>query len=170
MRSLLSLTAAAFLAGTAAHAVTITDPSATVSLWSGDIYAEALAPVSPDLALTYATVNGGLTFTPSFALSLENGTDQLLFAQTDSWSFDGDKVLSFLFDLEDGSSFGDWISVTFTFADSITDPFGLNTDISSGAAMSIASGTDVPAVPVPATLPLLLGALAAGSAFLRRRA
>lgn len=169
MRSLISLAAAAILACSAAQAATITDDSATVGLFFGDIYAESTAPVSAEVPLTYASVSGGQGFAPLFALSLENGTDQTLFAETDDWSFDGSNVLSFLFDLAPGSTFGDWLRVSFVLDEAIADPFGFDTDLVTTARMEITSGSDIPAVPVPATLPLLMGALAAGSVLAARR-
>lgn len=172
MRALASLAAAAFLAGTAAQATTITADAADIMLAWGDIYAETTAPVSADLALTAVYVTGGTGFSPMFGLELWNAGTQLLFTETNDWAFDGDKVLSFYFDIEDSLAalYGDMLTLTFTFADSVLDPFGFDTDIITTAQMSITDNTALPAVPVPATLPLLLGALAAGSALLRRKA
>lgn len=171
MRMLATLTAAAILATSAAQAFTITDNAAFLGLWGGDIYAESSAPVSADVAVTAAYVTGGLGFSPLVALELENGADRFLMLESDNWSLDAGNVLSFLFDLGVGSSYGDWLKLTFTLDDVISDPFGLDTFFdTSSAQMVITTGTDMPApVPVPAALPLLLGALGAVAAVGRRR-
>ena len=169
MRNLLIL-AAALSATTAAQAATLRDDAAAVFLAAGDIYVDAAAPVSPDFAVSYASLSGGEGFAPKFALSLENGAAQLLFAETDSWTLADDHVLRFDFDLAEGSPFGDWLSVTLTFDSALADPFGPGADFVGTAAFALESGTSLPAVPVPAALPLLLGALGAGAAVLRRRA
>ncbi len=169
MRFIPALAVAAALACTTAQAATITDSSATVGLFFGDIYADATAPVSSGPALTYASLSGGTGYAPMFAVSLENGSDQLLFAETDDWSFAGGNTLSFLFDLADSSAFGDWLRVTFTLAETVADPFGFDTAVTTSAQMTITSGSDIPAVPVPAALPLMLGALAMGAGLAARR-
>ncbi|MFT3688405.1 hypothetical protein [Paenirhodobacter sp.] len=158
MRFPLILTAV--LAGTAAQAGTITDPAADVALWGGDIIATATAPVSADIAVDDVFLSGGPG--QSYALSIGHGGTELLFAETGSYSYDGDRALSFLFDLNGDATFGDWLKVTYTFAEPVSDG-------AFAADMTVTWGADLPAVPLPATLPLLICALAGGAA-LRRKA
>lgn len=172
----LSLIAALLLGASlsTAHAASITDDAAAVTLWGGDIVAEAAAPLSDDPALPvgYVGLFGGLTgFDPAFALSLDYGAGETLFAETNTWAFDGDRVLSFVFDLAGGAAavFGDRLRISFTFAEALSDPFGAAADYDRTAQMVIA-GENLPAVPLPGALPMLAGALALTAALRRRRA
>ena len=168
------LAAAAFLlAGLApAQATPVTDTSAEVMLYAGDIIAESYAPVSDTAGfdLVYALVSGGiLGFDPAFVLSLEDASGEVIYGETDSYLFDGDATLSFVFDITGSaaSHFGSALNLSFLFDDTVTDPFGDLTDIYATATMVIAPAP-VSNVPLPAGLPLLVSGFAA-IAFLRHR-
>lgn len=160
--------AAAIVFGTSAHAATITDPAANVALWGGEIIATSTAPTSGDIAVDDVFLSGGPGM--SYALSIANAGTELLFAETDGYSYDGERVLSFLFDLGGDTTFGDWLKLTYTFGETVADPFAADIDGTYAATMTATWGADVPAVPLPATLPLLLCAFGAGAAILRRKA
>lgn len=166
----------AVLAGlslTPARAAVITDPAAVVTLVGGDIIAEAYAPLSDDPALPvgYLGLFGGLVgFDPAFALQLDYGAGDVLIAETNDWSFDGDRVLSFVFDLvgAEADVFGPVLRLSFTLALPVAEPFGAATDVTLDA--QVVAEANLPAVPLPGTLPLLAGALAGVAALRRRRA
>lgn len=171
MRSLISFAAALFV-GVAAQAATITDDAAYVGLFGGDIYSKSTAPVSADMAVSAVFLTGGLGFTPLVALELMTGNDRFLLAETSDWSLSDENVLSFRFDLEHSNALGDWLTVEYALGAAVADPFNPAVpDADVMARMTITTGVDVPAVPVPvpATLPLLLGALGVGAAALRRK-
>lgn len=169
MRFLATLAAATLMTGAVAQAGTITDDRALLDLFQGDLYLESTAPLSADYAVDQVHMTGGLGFSPLWALELMDGTDRVLLAETSDWSLEGGNVLSFLFDLDDGSSFGDWLKVTLTFAGMIASPLDQANNATYDARMSITTGPDLAPVPVPAALPMLLSGLVAAGAFVRRR-
>lgn len=158
--------------GAQAQAATVTDTAAEVTLYAGDIVAEAYAPGSDDAALApvFAGIYGGLGFSPAFVLSLEDTSGEVLYGETDSFSFDGAHVLSFLFDVTGSAAalFGDSVTVTLTFAGLVADPFGASADLYDTATMSIASGVPTSPVPLPGSI-VLLGSAFLGTRLLRRR-
>ena len=164
------LAALALMATTAAHAGTITDDFARLDLYAGDVFVTSDTAVSADYAVDSVYLSGGAGYSPLFALDVMNGAERVLFAQTDVWTLEGGTVLSFLFDLDPGTGFGDWLTLTLRFDEAITSPIDSLNDLLAEARMVITTGTDAPApVPLPAALPLLLSALAAAGTLARRR-
>lgn len=173
MRTTLLATALTLVSLLPAGAATVTDPGATATLFAGDLFAEASAPLSDiaGFAPTHALISGGVSgFDPAFVLSLETAAGEVLYGEADSYAFDGTDLLTFLFSVTGSATalFGDTVAVTLTLAESIAQPFDLTTDRSLGASFVIAS-PDVAPVPLPATAPLLLAALASAAAIARRR-
>ena len=175
IKSTILAAAALLLAGLMpAQATTVTDTSAEVMLYAGDIIAESYAPASDTAGFdpVYALVSGGiLGFDPAFVLSLEDASGEVIYGETDSYLFDGEATLSFVFDITGSaaSNFGSSLNLSFLFDDSITDPFGDLIDIYTTATMVI-SPVSVTNVPLPAGLPLLVSGFGVIALLRRRRA
>ncbi|WP_295043095.1 hypothetical protein [uncultured Paracoccus sp.] len=155
------------------QAATVTDPAASVTLWNGDIVAEATALASDDasFAPSFAMIAGGVTgFDPAFALLIEDASGEIGYGEADSFSFDGDRIVSFLFNLTGAATawLGDTVALTLTFDQAMTAPFAADADFSGSAQWTMAQAAPAP-VPLPATLPMLAGGIAL-IGILRRKA
>lgn len=174
MRILYSLAAATSLAiSTPALAATISDGAASVWLYGGDVIVDSTAPLSDTDGLdpVFVSMSGGTGFDPAFSLWVDGPTDTILEGDVADFSFDGGNILNFVFSVTGSASgfLSNLVELTLTFDDSLYDPFGVNADFSGVALMHLASADEMPAVPLPATLPLLAAALAVPVAFRRRK-
>lgn len=171
---LLQIAAASLIAlGAPLHAATVQDPAADVLLWGGDISALSYGLSSDDagFAPEFAMISGGVQgYDPAFVLLIEDGSGEVGYGTTETYSFDGDRIISFLFDLTGPAAtwLGANVTVSLTFDEALTAPFGDDADF-TGTAQWLMAQTEAPApVPLPATLPLLAGAVA-GVGLLRGR-
>lgn len=156
---------ALFMLAAPVHAAVVTAEAQQVSLWGGDIVAEAYSLTSDDadFAPSFAMIAGGVTgFDPAFSLLIEDASGEVGYGETQGYSFDGDRVVSFLFDLTGAATewLGETLALTLTFDQTLTDPFDDDADYAVNANWMMAEAVSPAPIPLPATLPMLAGALA----------
>ncbi|MBL3571155.1 hypothetical protein BV509_20105 [Rhodovulum sulfidophilum] len=169
--------ATALALATPGFSATLTDTAADVMFMGGDITAEATAPVFDGSSFSplYAGIFGGVSglWDPAFVLTVltEDGAEAL-YGEADSYSFDGVDDLSFVFTATGSAAdlFGGTVLAELHFDAPIPDPFGATADIYATARLTLSAQTAPAPVPLPATLPMLLAALALPGVALRRRA
>lgn len=116
-------------------------------------------------------IAGGVSgFDPAFSLLIEDASGEAGYGEAASYSFDSARVLSFLFELTGTATdwLGETVAVTLTFEQALTDPFASGADFAGPAQWSMVEVVAPAPVPLPATLPMLAGALAL-TGFIRRK-
>ena len=105
-------------------------------------------------------IDGGIGFVPPFSLSVADGLGvEILSGEAVAFGSDGDR-LEFLFDtvVDATGLFGPQVLVLATLSSTVADPFGPSSDFDGFAGLSISTPA---AIPVPATVSLLVAGLAA---------